>query len=320
MIGMLDTSKIRKTPDCALYLSHHYCDYIELLALISDEDGISQDDVFDKFHESGDITDTGTEGAAQENDKWLSRINDFFSEIAVRESIYGNAYPFQILGNRILKRSQVSDQQLCYITLLLCSSLRYTTNRSIFTGAFEYISFLVTSSYLPAGAQTHIFGVSSGQNTRYTGSLENKITLLANDLGENLKLRPNSFNQGNNGDGGADIVAWLPYQRDINKGRKLVLLGQSASGNNWETKQASVARLENFIDFSSPPVNVLFVPYDFRDVNRNFVSNSHITAGVVFDRFRIMELIDPQTFFGGNAHSNLKNEVLNLFNYVEDIV
>ena len=193
MIGMLDTSKIHITPDCSLYLSHHYCDYIELLVLISDEDGLSQDDVFDRFNESGNITDTGTENSAQENDQWFSRISDFFSEITVRESVYGNGYPFQLVGNRISKKSELSELQLCYLTLLLCSSLRYLSNRSIFTTAFEYISYLATSSYLPQGSQTHIFGVSSGQSTRYTGSLENKIKLLANDLGENLLNRANNF-------------------------------------------------------------------------------------------------------------------------------
>lgn len=317
---MLDTSKIHIIPNEPIYLSHHYCDYIEILALLSDEDGLSTDDIYDRFYESGEIQEVGTEGSAELNDKWISRINDLYSEILTRVQTYADSYPFQLDGNRIKKKDAADSNMLFYIVLLLCSSLRYISNRSVFTSSFEYISYLVMQAYLPQSAEVHIFGVSSGQQTRYSGSLEDKITNLANDLGENIKQRTNIFRQGDNGDGGADIVAWLPYHRDCNRSRKLLLLGQSASGNNWQAKQASVGRLENFIDFTCSPLNVLFVPFDFRDVNREFASNSNITAGIVFDRFRIIELVNADAFFTGISHNTLRSAIIELFHSSDDIV
>lgn len=319
--GMINLSKINRTPDVSKYLTHHFCDYIELLALIDSGDGVSPSDVYDRFAEDGDVPEIGSQVAAEVFDKWTTFIEQLFGELEVRRSTYENYYPFELVGGRIKKLEIITDLHYCYLSLLICSSIKYVDNRSTFTSAFEFISYLAIKNFLPAFAQVHIFGVSSGKNTIFNGSLEAKINLLANHLGESVSNKPNVFRSHNNGDGGADIVAWIPYDNDSNLDKKLIFLGQSASGvSDWEEKQASVEKIRNYINFVNPPINVLFVPFDFRDSARHFTSASNITATMLFDRFRIVRLLKPEELFPDGHDDALRTAITRIIETEEDIV
>jgi hypothetical protein len=49
----------------------------------------------------------------------------------------------------------------------------------------------------------------------YTGSLEDKVTLLAKRL--KYKVKTDDFTNSSTGDGGLDLVAWLPFDKDDNQ-------------------------------------------------------------------------------------------------------
>ncbi|MEM8275587.1 hypothetical protein Q4R63_00625, partial [Morganella morganii] len=289
---MIEFKLLDKTPNETLCNSHYYCDYLELLALVDCDDGISVGDIYDRFLEDNKITDIGTENGSVVNEEWMGRISGWFDEINCRVYHYGDSYPFIYDGNRIRKNDNLNVNHNLYILMILCSLLKYINRYHILTTLFEQISYFSLKKYLPRIAEVHVFGVSSERNTRYSGSIDQKYSLLAQDLGLTRSTRPNVFREGDNGDGGVDIVAWVPFRDDPNLDRKQVFLGQSASGKNWVNKQASVDRVKNYIiDLPYNAQNILFVPYDFRDSNRYFCQNDEITASLIFDRHRIIKLI-----------------------------
>lgn len=317
---MIEFKLLERTPTHAQDKSHHFCDYIELIVLCDSDDGISVSDVYDRFLEDDRIQEIGSDDGAECNEKWIYRIESWFSEVKSRTIAYGDHYPFEFLDKRIKLKENLNENHLVYLGLLLCSSLTYLEKTDIFTSAFEYISFCATKNYLPRIAEVHIFGVSSKNNHRYTGSLENKIKKFAKDINETVSTKPNVFRDRDNGDGGLDIVAWLPFDSDTNLDKKQLLVGQSASGLNWKDKQGSVDRLKNYLHLTTTPLNVLYVPFDFRDSGRQFSENFLITSDLVFDRHRLIKLLNPEMVFSGELGNKFKLCIQAAIDFEESIV
>ncbi|EPJ0400374.1 hypothetical protein ACTBCG_002542 [Providencia rettgeri] len=318
---MIEFKSISSTPNETLCNSHYYCDYIELLALVDCDDGVNFNDVYDRFLEDEKITDIGTENNGHTSEVWNSRINNWFSEISSRAMHYGDYYPFLFDGVRVKRKDDILDIHHVYICLLLSSLLKYVDGYHQITTIFEKLSYYALKKYLPNDAEVHLFGVSSDRSSKYTGSLERKFTLLASDLGLNRSTRANIFKPGDNGDGGIDIIAWIPFRNDLNSERKQIFLGQSASGKNWSNKQASVDRVKNFLaDLPDNAQNMLFVPFDFRDADRNFCQNDEITASLIFDRHRIIMLVDVNDMVSDILSANFQEIIAYALDFEEDIV
>lgn len=299
---MIEFKSLSRTPNDSYQNSHYYCDYIELLALVDCDDGIGISEVYDRFSEDGRITGIGSDEGSSEYQKWMGRIENWFVELGGRIVHYGDAYPFYFDGNRLAKKEVFTEHEKVYVFLLLCSSLSYIQHYHVLTTIFEKLSYFAMKKYLPDIAEVHIFGVSKNQNDRYNGSLLEKFRILSNDLDLTLSNRHEVFRSGDNGDGGIDIIAWIPFKNDPNSDRKLIFMGQSASGGNWTNKQASVDRVKNYlVDLPDNSQNILFVPYDFRNFERKFCQGGEITASLVFDRYRMLNLI---------AHDDISNDMV----------
>ncbi|WP_392562727.1 hypothetical protein RHO12_04380 [Orbus sturtevantii] len=319
---MIEFKSLSKTPDATLTNSHYYCDYIELLALVNIDDGIRIDDVYDRFLEDERIRGIGSESGGEENGIWISRVQHWFDELYSRTIHYGEHYPFISENNRIRLREQLDNIHYLYIFLLLCSSLNYITNYHTLTTIFEKCSYFAMKKYLPDVAEVHQFGVSTEKNERYKGKLIEKYKLLAQDLKLVLSDKPNLFRDMDNGDGGVDIVAWVPFKDDPNLDKKQIFMGQSACGKNWNNKQASVDRIKNYlIDLPSNAQNILFVPYDFRDSNRCFCQHGEITASIIFDRHRIIKLVNYSYIADDEIMGEQFEKIIHAtLNFKEDII
>lgn len=320
MAGMIEFYNLEKTPNCARDKTHYYCDYVELLALINGIDGVSNSDVYDRFLEDDKISDIGSLRGSEQNESWVSEIDRWFGEIEARSVAYGDSYPFFLDDRRVVRKSNISDFQKIYVGLLLCSSMRNISNSSILSSAFEYASFCAMKNYLPPLSEVHLFGVSSGVISRYSGSLESKIKKLSEDTGYRVSSRKNLFRRIDNGDGGADIVAWIPFGNDINRDKKLFFVGQSASTMRWPEKQLSGARLKTYLDIENTVMNVLYVPYDMRDYDRDFKESGQITTDILFDRHRMINLLTPDDLFSNDTGVEFKAAIDFALDFEEDIV
>lgn len=317
---MIEFYNLEKTPSCARDKTHYYCDYVELLALISGVDGISSSDVYDRFLEDERLSDIGSSKGAEQSESWMSEIDSWFGEVASRSIAYGESYPFLLRDRRLTRKPKTSDKQKIYIGLLLCSSLRHISENKILSSAFEYASFCAMRNYLPTLSEVHIFGVSSGFNSRYSGSLESKIRKLSEDTGYRVSSRPDLFRRVDNGDGGADIVAWIPFESDVSREKKLFFIGQSASTMGWPDKQLSGTRLKSYLDIENTVMNVLYVPYDMRNYDRNLQEWGQITTDILFDRHRMINLLTPGELFSNDTGVAFKDAIDFAVDFEEDIV
>lgn len=308
------------TPTISFRKSHYFCDYVELVALCNSSDPVSVVDIYDRFYDDERINGIGTDYGAESNDKWMKRIQCWFDEILVRFNSYGTAYPFVLENGSIRIKEVLGDKCYMYLSLLLSSSLSYINNTSILTSAFEEITVEAMKTYLFNRAKVYHFGKSSFTGSRYSGSLKNKIEKLAVDIKRSIICDDKVFQKHDTGDGGADVVAWLPFENDHNIERIQLFLVQSATGKNWDTKQDSVTRLKNFINIPENAQNVLFVPYDFRDTDRDFNETTAITAALIFDRQRILNLIDAGGIWQSTLGQSLREAVDVAIAYEEDIV
>lgn len=322
MAGMIEFKPLTKTPDEALHHSHYFCDYIELLALTDVDDGIRTSDIYDRFYEDNRIEGIGSIDSSKNVEEWNSKINNWLDQIRCRESHYGEYYPFTVDENKLSIKLNLTIDHNLYIFFLLCSSFSYIKNYNSLSTVFEKLSCLVMKRYLPNFAEVYTFGVSTTKNERYNGSLEQKFTRLAVDLKLTLSNKDNIFNRRDNGDGGIDIVAWVPFLDDMNLDRKQIFVGQSACGKNWMNKQASVDRVKNYlIDLPNNCQNVLFIPYDIRDFERNFDHSGELTASIVFDRYRMLKLIDYSNIESDHHLQSLFNSIMqSALEYKEDII
>ncbi|NYT28694.1 MAG: hypothetical protein H0A76_13105 [Candidatus Thiodubiliella endoseptemdiera] len=63
-----------------------------------------------------------------------------------------------------------------------------------------------------------------------------------------------------------------------------IFLAQCATGKNWQSKQHETIKITNhYIDFKTQVNYVFFMPYDCRDVERNFSEESDVFDGLFFD-------------------------------------
>lgn len=319
MNGISIVKEISRTPDSSYFNAHYFCDYIELLALINNTDIISTSNVYDRFLEDEKINEVGEEGSSEADEAWESRIDEWFTLLEVRQNEFGNLYPFLINKNTIKLLASLDDSNNTYIFLLLNSMRRYISDKNLLTTDFERISHLVLKNYLPDFAQTFQFGKSNISYDRYTGHITNKIDILAQDLKCQTTYKPHFFSSSNNGDGGLDIVAWVPFTNDLNQCNIQVYLGQCATGKDWLDKQDDTHKFPNkYIKFDGFVNYIMFIPYDGRNLKRKFFEEAKMDNYLFFDRFRLLKMIDDYSFI--KTLPSFATIVQKVIDYEEDII
>jgi len=291
MSGNSVFKKLSSVPEKSYFNEHYFCDYVELIALVSNEDIVSSSDIYDRFYDDGKINVNSSELNSEEVDKWESRIISWYELLKYRENYYGISYPFIINRKTIKLKHDLNSNQLIYLFLLLNSNLKYIEDKNILTSDFEEVSLQAFKEYLPTIAKIYRFGKSMINNDRYTGSISDKIDLFASDLKYNTKYEPHFFAENNNGDGGLDIVSWIPFKDDLNTNNMSIYFGQCATGKDWVKKQDDTKKFENYINFKSNISHVLFIPYDGRNIDSKFNEESTLSLNLLFDRLRIINLL-----------------------------
>ncbi|MDO6682424.1 hypothetical protein Q4551_08990 [Oceanobacter sp. 5_MG-2023] len=318
---------------------HYYCDFVEVIALVNSGDIVTLSDIKYRFQKDVDlnidsneemeiITDDEncfsemTQGGryfADVSDKWDERIESWFSILKNRNSLYGMGYPFTIKGNSIQLKKNLSTKAKSYIFLLACSMLDKFETPDKLTSTYELICAKAMKNYLPVIAQVHIFGKSSLSSPRYQGSKFAKIEKLSKDLGIKHIFDETDYNPTDNGDGGLDIVAWIPFKNDINKSKIDVYIGQCASGKDWIKKQEEPRKIIEPLPQLKDAKKIIFIPYDIRSSDSGFFHKTELTASLVIDRYRtyiLLNNISDSWFF---STTNIKELVANIISYRESL-
>ncbi len=238
-----------------------------------------------------------------------------FSELEFRSSLLGDAFPF-VLNVRPgawsirFVASRLSDAGArAYLFCLLVSGLRdgrLPTSKvkeplEDFARLFQDLAQCTAVIFL--GGQGTSFGWPRPDRSGFLDA----VNRFASDfqVGEAKKSPPPSSSRQEK-DEGIDVIAW----RSFADGRagKLLMLGQVASGNNWQEKSVKVDAERFLVDwFSTKPAHhfipamfiacpqyhafspVKEVVYD--EAVRDRCRRNELNLGLVFDRLRIVETV-----------------------------
>jgi len=325
LAGLKDLNNIPKTTD-----PNSWCDFIELHCLINENGTVTPNDIYDiitddeisednledvlksienvdlyeldfliNFGEEikEDIDDLIGNEVSEVKDKLVTKIEDFFLNLAFRADIFGDHYPFEIdLDNSMisLKMTSSIDQEL-YNILLISANLKYSLSYMPFlTAQFEFFSLEVIKAMLPENSPVYIYGKNNSNiDTPFVGSELSKLKTLAKKL--NISLTSNTterfISKFSTGDSGLDIVGW--YSFNDNVGSSIKLFAQCACGKNWIDKQFEVSNTKwgNYFEFFNNPTPMILIPRSFRNENGEWAQPLKIFNTVVVDRLRLLRII-----------------------------
>jgi len=301
---------LNRFPDDSNYLYHFHVDFVELLCLTDADGRMSKLDVLDEQGQTmeseeppiydqsdGQLFDPNAEPVdhgrqAQNLVKKEAEVDNWYVHLNYRKQAFREYYPFTLSsdGNTLVLDKYLTLKQKLYIFLLLCSSLSYIRSRGGYRLnlplAFERLSAVALKSYLPTNAQIHIFGTSEAG--LFSGSFWNKLQALAQNLNATLLASQEDIH--GNGDGGLDLVAWIPFE-DTNGGM-MVVFAQCACTSEWIIKQDQASyesRWKQRIQLRQPSSTITFMPFCFRKMDGTWLNNDHIRS-IVIDRERFINL------------------------------
>lgn len=230
---------------------------------------------------------------AELRDAVAQRGEDILEYMSARKDSLGVFYPFEIDDDaKVVQVASLDRAKLMYVFILACSALRYVPEKSIrykLTSAFELLSLKAMENFVPSKAEMHVFGKNALSHGPFSsGLLVDKISALAECLGERVVFDPAKFEVGDTGDNGLDLVAWSEMGDSL--GGRLVFFGQCACTSEWVSKQhsSSADAWSSVISFTAKPVNLCFIPHDFRRTDRSWYADHHIHSSVLIDRQRLL--------------------------------
>ncbi len=297
------------TPPNQKYKEYLQADFIELLCLVSIDHTISRSEVLDLFIEDADINLLNNfneldDHIAENSDEQTKQVENWFSILKRREQIFDSTYPFELNSrlNTITRHEQLNEKHKLYIYLLMASCLRHFPKnyQTKIANSFEIISVEAIKQHFGKIADFHIFGANSLSSSRYSGNKYNKIKQLSEDLFEDLLIGESTFPTTDTGDEGLDIVGWISME-DKTSGM-VIVFGQCACTEDWDTKQNSSKydKWSRLINLSVRPINIIFIPFCFRDVNGTWAGKHRINLSLMVDRVRLLNMLkevdDPLSF------------------------
>lgn len=291
-----------------------WADYVELLCLCSRNGHVSKGNVQAQAQEARDLqadadenddNDDDDDAPAAVDDRVSARWADIHLRLQAR-SVSFPGWPFTLEKDLIRSRfDSANPAHQLYAALLIASSLRLCNPKRSgeVTSAFEEISYHWLRGALNPLWEVRPFGAHQTLPSAYTGTLYEKLTLLAQDIRGVLMKPEDDYGPTNTGDGGIDLVAW--QRMGDKRGNMPVIFGQCAcSPTDWESKQLDVtpSSTEAHIQPQHPGAAFCFVPHDLSLDERTWQRASHVKRTVVVDRLRMLQLFE-QT----NTWTNLPN-------------
>lgn len=285
------------------------------------DEGTADEEISRLDREFGDEPITAAT-EAEYSDTISSRTNEVFEHLHSRADGYGSAYPFQLSEDGNVLRLRLTEPetaegaaQRVYIFTLACANLRCIkklSDRDDLAGLYEVLCVAVLQALMPATAEVHHFGKSKHNTGRYVGKAPDKIRKLAEDLCERCLFDEEDFDTRDTGDAGLDLVAWVPMGDLLSS--TIIFFGQCACTLTWPSKRysASAAAWSSTLTFSAPPTTVVFIPFDFRRIDRSWYFKRVVSDIVLVDRLRLMLSVSPLVDAEAESRVPLLTEILEI--------
>jgi len=294
--------------------SHLWSDYLELRCLLDMDLEYSKSDLLEHIRQRTDLKENNVEtlydgdGTSQigaelgdqtqgeVNDKQQLFGDDLFRHIDFRIAEFKNFYPFRLSqGRDVLRRKRkLNKEQKLYIFLLLSSQLRYFSkqDQNWLTDDFELVCHQALKNYLPENAPVFMFGKNRLNIGPFNGKLKDKVKNLATALNETTTPDVEHIPESDTGDNGLDLVAWLDAG-DTNKSVISFFAQCACSNETWVDKQAqsSYDTWKELLTFKVRPVNIIFIPFSYRDCLGDWHRPHNIHDSFIVDRLRALRML-----------------------------
>lgn len=230
-------------------------------------------------------------GIEDDSDRFTDKIDEISAEIRERGVICGRKYPFKLVNQDycLIYSPEDGHTNLIYRYLLMCTRVKMSKNRifSDIDGAllFEHLCAEVALNFFGERAEVEVFGTSKLNSGGFRSNLENLVARMR----EGGKIHTNEGHKPK--DEKVDIVVWKGFSD--RKASQMIAFGQCKTGTSWTDKLSELntdSFCKTWFTFQPvlTPVRMFFCaqyfPNDIWRVRAN-------TAGLVFDRFRIMDYL-----------------------------
>lgn len=250
----------------------------------------------DKCWSRGDLVGVATRG----KDKGTSfnpeiRWNEVLNFIESRVSTFQDLYPFEVSDDRdtLSLKEEGSKEADNYISLLIASGMRHVSrdHRPALARYFEEACYLIFTKLVPEGSQIRATWAGGGSAAVYTGTLYEKMNLIATDIRCTANFDEDDFKARDRGDGGIDLIAWHPMGDD-REGLPISFAQCGCSKEDWKFKQleASFAKHGRNLPVMHRWANYYFMPLDLRRSDGNWAYKSDIGEAIIVDRLRFLRL------------------------------
>lgn len=217
-------------------------------------------------------------------------IDGLLAEVSRRRAICPSSYPFECgTGMQLGVTFNPAVVATSYAFLLLISvslAMRVEARHAEVDRSFDLLVLEALKSYLGRRSIAVRFGApASGDRP---GGFAKAIEWLATAL---RLPRGTGTTRNHTGDGGVDVVAWLPFLDS--REAFLTVLAQCTVRMDWQykAKDIALAQWTGWIDFGVAPATCLAVPFAV-PTGYNRWDEVRRTAVVVLERLRITQLID----------------------------
>lgn len=215
-------------------------------------------------------------------------LDNLFGEIARRRLLSPDRYPFRVAEGLLSGVDFVpSDGAVLYAFLLLLSvspNVRAPAQMRKVDRPFDEVVLAALLSYLgPQSVGLRFGSPASGKRPRKFGQA---IEWLCEEL---TLPRGSGSTRGHTGDGGVDVVVWLPFRDKL--GTFVAVLAQCTLQVNWHRKGRDISPMQwrAWVDFGEAPPRCLAVPFSV-DVTDQRWDESRREIGVFLDRLRLLDL------------------------------
>ena len=237
-----------------------------------------------------------------DEDRFLDSITN---EISLRVEALGDSYPFELVaGMKLRVTSPPTTGGLVY---LFCLLLTYSNGKELLDGSWlptidnTVRDWFQACSTVAAAAEARGCAISFGwprpnKNPPFLQRLREVYTAFGEGV---VVKRSRPGVSVSPKDEEIDVIAWRP--RPDRAPGTFYLLGQVASGDNWESKPIAGTPIDNFHRnwFEPPPASTaqayIFIPHAVPPITSTGTRKERMDAigiryGVIVDRFRLPRL------------------------------
>lgn len=265
-------------------------DYYECECLKSEVEWVAFHNISREIRYQGDEIEVV--GIMDEDDFLSNKLDEITAEIERRKLACKGKYPFQS-GEKgyVLELNHSAGKQeiAVYNYLLLATRLNMGCDRvhKEIDGSllFEELSAIIAQSYWGDRAESYVFG------TAIKGKFSEKVDELCFRMGEGDGFQNRNPSPPKAKDDNLDVAVWKSFQDE--KVSKLIGFGQCKTGTSWSNHTTDLQPSDFCGKWmkNRPAVNPVCLFFISDSLPSNEWFTKAVDAGIVFDRYRIMDYL-----------------------------